>query len=101
MISSLEIIAGNDTTKNIAFQQHFSGFSKIWRDRHARRYRIRMKVHLKNLQAAHKIAALLVIEDPAYLPIFERVDREILELAKKDDIIQRAKEVAERYNAIA
>jgi hypothetical protein len=60
-----------------------------------------MSVDLDKLKAAYSKAAALVIEDPVYLPIFERIEREIALFEKHDDAIQRAKAIAERYKAIA
>lgn len=36
----------------------------------------------------------------AYLPIFERIDREIATFEKQEDLIQRAKAVAARHKTI-
>lgn len=60
-----------------------------------------MQVDLKSLQAAYLKAAALVVEDPAYLPIFERIEHEIAIFEKQVDVIQRAKAVAARYKAVA
>jgi hypothetical protein len=67
----------------------------------ARCYSHGMSVDLDTLQAAYFKVAALVVEDPAYLPIFERIEREIELLKKQDDVIERARAVAARYRAIA
>lgn len=60
-----------------------------------------MSVDLQQLKAAYAKVAVLVIEDPVYLPVFERIEREIALFEKQDDAIQRAKAIAERYKAVA
>jgi len=60
-----------------------------------------MSVDLKSLQAAYLKVAALVIEDGAYLPIFERIDHEIATYEKQDDLIQKAKAVVARHKAVA
>jgi len=60
-----------------------------------------MSNDLKSLQAAYAKMAILLIEDPVYLPVFERIEREIVLFEKQDDTIQRAKAIAERYKAVA
>lgn len=64
-------------------------------------YSDRMRVDLKSLQAAYLKVAALVVQDRAYLPIFERIDHEIATFEKQDDLIQKAKAVVARYKAIA
>ncbi|WP_170420891.1 hypothetical protein [Ruegeria arenilitoris] len=60
-----------------------------------------MSADLEILKAAYEKAAVLVVEDPVYLPVFERIEREIALLEKQEDTIQRAKAIAERYKAVA
>lgn len=60
-----------------------------------------MSVDLEKLKAARSKAAALVIEDRVYLPVFERIEREIALLEKQDDIVQRAKVFANSYRAAA
>lgn len=60
-----------------------------------------MRNNLETLKAAYSKVASLVVEDPAYLPIFERIEWEIAMCESQDDIIQRAKAVASRYRATA
>lgn len=67
----------------------------------ARCYSKNMSVDLEKLKAAYKKAAALVSEDPVYLPVFERIEREIALFEKQDDAIQRAKAIADRYKAVA
>ena len=59
-----------------------------------------MSVDLAKLKAAYGKVAALVIEDPAYLPIFERIEREIALFEKQDDVIRRAEAIAQRYKAV-
>ena len=66
----------------------------------ARCYSEDMSVDLAKLKAAYGKAAALVIEDPVYLPIFERIEREIALFEKQDDVIRRAKAIAESYKAV-
>ena len=42
----------------------------------------------------------IVIRDVSYLPIFERIDREIAAFEKQEDLIQRAKAVPARPKPI-
>lgn len=60
-----------------------------------------MNVDLKTLQAAYSKVAALVIEDQAYLPIFDRIEREIALFEEQENVIERAKAVAARYRAVA
>ncbi len=60
-----------------------------------------MRADLETLQAAYSKVAALVIEDPVYLPIFERIEHEIAILQAEDDAISRARAVAARYRAVA
>lgn len=60
-----------------------------------------MSADLEKLKAAYEKAAALVVEDPVYLPVFERIEREIALLEKQKDTIQRAKAIAECYKAVA
>jgi len=60
-----------------------------------------MSIHLEHLKTAYSKAAALVIEDPVYLPVFERIELEIALFEKQDGAIQRARAIAERYKAVA
>lgn len=60
-----------------------------------------MVVDLETLKAAYQKVALLVIQDPAYLPVFKRIEREIAVFEEQDDAIRRAEAIAERYKAVA
>lgn len=60
-----------------------------------------MSVDLETLKAAYVKVAALLIEDPVYLPVFERIEYEISVFEKQDDVILRAKAVAARYKAVA
>ena len=52
------------------------------------------RTDLKSLQSAHRKLAVLVLHDPVYLPIFERIEKEIALLSDQDDAISRARAVA-------
>jgi hypothetical protein len=85
----------------VAPQQHQVKQSETFCIQPTRCYSESMSIDLEKLKAAYSKAAALVIEDPVYLPIFERIEREIALYEKQDDAIKRAKAIAERYNAVA
>ncbi|MDO9581849.1 MAG: hypothetical protein Q7J24_01870 [Desulfomicrobium sp.] len=58
-------------------------------------------VTLPELQKMHRMAAALVISDPVYLPIFERIEHELASYEAKDDAISRARAIAARQRAVA
>lgn len=58
-------------------------------------------VTLPDLQRMHRMAAVLVIADPAYLPVFERIEHELAVYEAQDDAISRARAIAARYKAVA
>ena len=58
-------------------------------------------VTLKDLQDMHRKAAALVIADPLYIPIFERIEREIAAHATQQDAISRARAIAAGQKASA
>lgn len=60
-----------------------------------------MKTDLKSLQSAYLKVATLVVHNPVYLPIFERIDREIAALQASDDMIARALAVATLHKAMS
>lgn len=80
---------------------HKQAISKIRVTRSARRYSKGMTVDLKSLQSAYAKVAVLVLHDPVYLPIFERIEREIAALEVKGDAISRARAVAARHKAVS
>ncbi len=55
----------------------------------------------KSLQSAHRKLAVLVLHDPAYLPIFERIEKEIALLDDQGDAISRARAVAALHRQVA
>ena len=81
--------------------QHDRELSGVFCLPSARCYSDSMSADLEKLKAAYAKAAALVIEDPVYLPVFERIEREIALFEKQDDAIQRAKAIAENYKAVA
>ena len=56
-------------------------------------------VILSDLQKMHRMAAVLVIADPVYLPIFERLENELAVFEAKDDAISRARAIAALHRA--
>lgn len=56
---------------------------------------------LADLQKMHRMAAALVVADPVYLPLFERVERELALYESEDDAISRARAIAALHNAAA
>ncbi|MEI4231478.1 hypothetical protein [Roseovarius sp. D22-M7] len=60
-----------------------------------------MTVDLKSLQSAYAKVAVLVLHDPVYLPIFERIEREIAALEVKGDAISRARAGAACHRAVS
>ena len=60
-----------------------------------------MNVNLKSLQSYRKKVAALVLDDPVYIPIFERIEHEIENLEKENDVISRARAITARYKAAA
>ena len=48
----------------------------------------------------HRKVALLVLCDPVYSPIFERIEREIAALEAEGDVISRARAVAALHKHI-
>lgn len=51
-------------------------------------------VTLDDLQDMHQKAAQLVLADPVYLPIFERIERELVTFNTQQDAISRARAIA-------
>lgn len=58
-------------------------------------------VTLSDLQKMHRMAAAMLILDPVYLPVFERIEHELAIFEKKDDAISRARAIAARHRATA
>ncbi|MEQ6203335.1 hypothetical protein ABMC88_09785 [Sulfitobacter sp. HNIBRBA2951] len=46
--------------------------------------------------------ALLVVEDPVYVPVFERLEQELADIRSRDDAVERARQFlpAEYQNAM-
>lgn len=59
-----------------------------------------MNTDLKSLQSAYRKVAALVLHDPVYLPIFERIENEIAAYEAEGDMISRARAVAARHKAV-
>lgn len=62
-----------------------------------------MKTDLERLRAAHATVAQLVLADPVYAPVFERLDRELAqaEAALSGDILTRARAIVAAQSAMA
>ena len=58
-------------------------------------------VTLSDLQRMHRMAAALVVADPVYLPIFERIEHELAAFEARGDAISRARAIAVRHKAVA
>ena len=56
---------------------------------------------LQRLTAAYAKVAALVVHDPVYVPIFERLEAELAALEVRGNTIERARAVAARQRAIA
>ncbi|MDP3341502.1 hypothetical protein [Frigidibacter sp.] len=60
-----------------------------------------MPCNLEELRAAHAKVAKLVIVDPVYVPVFERLELMIAEAESKGDVLARARAIAARQSAMA
>lgn len=58
-------------------------------------------IELKSLQSAHRKTAALVLHDPAYLPFFERIEKEIALHNDEGDAISRARAVVALHKQVA
>lgn len=56
---------------------------------------------MKFWQSAYASVAKLVLHDPVYIPIFERIEREIAALESQGDAISRAKAIVASHKAVA
>jgi hypothetical protein len=56
---------------------------------------------ISRIRAARDAVAVLVADDPVYLPIFERLELELEAAMAADDPIRRARAIARRYSAIS
>ena len=59
-----------------------------------------MSSELERLRAAHAKVAKLVIVDPVYVPIFERLEAELAALEAKGDAVARARAILARQSAM-
>lgn len=57
-------------------------------------------VTLSDLQKMQRMAAALVVADPVYLPIFERIEHELAVFTAQGDAISRARAIAVRHKAV-
>lgn len=53
-------------------------------------------VTMAELQGMRLKAAMLVLKDPIYVPILERVEREIQAVEARESVIERARRIVER-----
>lgn len=58
-------------------------------------------VTLSELQRMHRMAAALVVADPVYLPLFERIEYELAVCHAKGDAITNARAIAALHRAVA
>lgn len=58
-------------------------------------------VTLSELQNMHRMAAALVVADPVYLPVFERIEHELAVYQSKGDAISHARAIAALHRAVA
>lgn len=58
-------------------------------------------ITLEDLQKMHLMVAALASEDCTYLPIFLRIEEELLLFDTRTSAIERARAVAARHNAAA
>lgn len=56
-------------------------------------------VTLNELNHMHRMIAELVLADPVYLPIFERIEHELATWRSRDDAIERARALLVGYKA--
>ena len=65
------------------------------------RYSETMSIELDRLQSAYRKTAALVVMDAMYLPVFERLEKEIAEFKRKDDALKRAQTILANYKEVA
>ncbi len=53
------------------------------------------KPTLQDWEAYRELVARLVIEDPVYIPIFKRIEAEIARAVEQEDVISRARKIAD------
>jgi hypothetical protein len=58
------------------------------------------QITLIRLQAAYAKAAALVVADPVFIPIFERLTAEIATFEMQDDIVARARAVLDKTPSV-
>ena len=58
-------------------------------------------VSLSDLQKMHRMAAALMIKDPIYQPLFERVEYEISVFEGQGDAVSRARALLQSQRAVA
>lgn len=58
-------------------------------------------VTLEELQKMHIMVAAMVCEDAVYLPVFQRIEQEIVQLRKQTNAIDRARAVVALHRAAA
>lgn len=59
------------------------------------------KVSEQDLAEALRVAAELLIQDPVYLPIFERLEREKMLADRRNEAVDRARAITAIHSAIS
>ena len=59
------------------------------------------RISIIRLQAAYAKVAAMVVSDPVFIPVFERLNAEIAAYEMEGDIVARAKAIVNRQKAIA
>lgn len=60
-----------------------------------------MPVTFEALQKMHRAAAALVVDDPIYSPIFERIEHELARFDDKKTALERARAILASHKAAA
>ncbi|QBX34261.1 hypothetical protein E4191_05680 [Paracoccus liaowanqingii] len=60
-----------------------------------------LPVTFETLQKMHRVAAALVVDDPIYLPIFERIEKELARMDDKKTTLERARAILASHKAAA
>lgn len=58
-------------------------------------------ITMERLRSAHRKVAAMVATDPAYVPIFLRLEQEIAALDAREDVLERARRIAADQKEIA
>lgn len=58
-------------------------------------------ISMERLKGSHRKVAAMVAVDPAFVPIFLRLEQEIAAMEARDDVLERARRIAADQRAIA